>query len=140
MKKLILSLLVVANFSTANATEVVIDTDKLATLPQLDNIEVVVQHPSPWTPVQPVAYLNYTYTSCARMAFNETIEELGSVILVKIELETQYDCMAVGTPKTYSVQISSDFNFHNVVVLNPIANVRHLHLEPVIRPLPFETH
>lgn len=88
---------------------------------------VVVTHPGQQTTVQPYAFLEFEADSCAQMPLTVKTLKSGTKMRVTVELPSDFvECEALPTRRTYSLQISSDFQAGTEVhVANPVPVVPH---------------
>lgn len=111
-------------FATGAFAEM-IDADDLANLPSISNPQVIVSAPG-LAAVQPHASLKFSHASCARkLPLKLDVTDIGGLLLVKVIVpHGTVDCMSVPTVRSYNIQLSSDFQYQKVVVLNPIEAAR----------------
>lgn len=115
----LVSIFLSAFSSTGHA--LTINAQDLAKLPAIQVVGVEVDSGPRFASVQPTAFLRVKHSSCAVMPLEAKSDVQSGVLFVTVTLpQGQVDCMAVGTEREYTLQISSDFRpGMRVVVLNP---------------------
>ena len=96
----------------------------VSTLPRLSSVTPVIVQP-PFAHVQQKLFVEFSYSSCARMDFQANVQETDSTIFVSFALGNKFDCMAVGTLKSYQIEIDAELRTKDgyskaIVVLNPL--------------------
>lgn len=120
--KLFLSLLIAGSTQMARANDF-INMAEIQKLPAL-SAKAVVKVPGVLTPVQPILYLEFDYSSCAPRQFGMHIDTTQGPMLVKVvDNSPTADCKGLPQKRRYWLNLSSDFGGYapTVVVLNPIS-------------------
>ena len=103
-----------------------IEASDISALPFISDVKITVAQP-PFAAVEPRILVEFVHTSCARFEFDATIaHKANGIVSLKISRSSAFDCMALGRPKEYTIDITDliqrDENgtFNEVVILNPI--------------------
>lgn len=106
--------------SDSNEPKRSVDYYEMINLPDLQNVQIVVNLPGPMLTVQPTGDIKFSHASCGVSDFKASVKQvLSNVYIVKVEKEG-VDCKGPTKIRDYSVQYSSDAApDDHVVVLNP---------------------
>ena len=91
-------------------------------LPTRANPKIVVVAAPEFAAVQPTVWLEFEFTSCAKMTFSPSVRRNGKSTRVGAVLPEFYlDCMGPTIERTYRIQIASDYRNESFVIANSIA-------------------
>lgn len=119
--KTIFALALLASGTVAMASDISLKDAK--DLPRISNVSIVVSQPGPYATVEPTVSVKFSHTSCATMKFSADTKDTKDLFLVAIKLDSTFDCMALGRPRDYTVQVASTNVFKPIVVVNPLATI-----------------
>ena len=96
----------------------------VSALPSLTSVTPVIVQP-PFAHVQPKLFVEFGYSSCAKMNFIANVQETDAAIFVSFTLRNAIDCMALGTKKSYQIEVDAEMLTKEgyskaIVVLNPL--------------------
>lgn len=103
-----LVLLAVSLFTTPAFAFDLLDAEQLPTLSQI----TLSKSETGMTAAQPQGFVNFSYGSCAKMSFDAVTEEINNITYIKVELQSQFDCMGSTIIREYSVQFLINFAYN----------------------------